>query len=198
MISMSTYAEAPMKFCFWLLFAVFLVSLPTATFAWVRSSLGVEASVGSVTVNSKIARESDKTGRLVEGGLVGRWGYLNGHELGVGLGGVNYELSGQNKIKKFKQQYAANAGYMRVSYLLPLESDLSVMIGPEITGRYGKGAGFDFAMKSLPVASYGGLFSIRLDDEWGWNPGIEIRAAFDAQDRDRTVSFLSAGLSLVK
>jgi hypothetical protein len=87
---------------------------------------------------------------------------------------------------------------MRVSYLLPLESDLSVMIGPEITGRYGKGAGFDFAMKSLPVASYGGLFSIRLDDEWGWNPGIEIRAAFDAQDRDRTVSFLSAGLSLVK
>jgi hypothetical protein len=170
----------------------------TLAMGWVRSSYGVEAAGGSVTVNSKIAKESDKTGRLAEGGFVGRWGFLSGHEFGCGFGGVNYALSGQNKIKRFKQQYAANAGYARVSYLFPLESDLSVMIGPEVTGRYGKGAGFDFAMRTLPVASYGGLLSIRLDDEWGWNPGIEVRAAFDAKDGERTVSFLSAGLSLVK
>lgn len=187
-----------MTFYFQLMIGIVLGLQTTVAMGWVRSSYGVEAAGGSVTVNSKIAKESDKSGSLAEGGVVGRCGFLNGHEFGWGMGGVSYALSGQNKIKRFKQQYAANAGYARISYLFPLESDLSVMIGPEVTGRYGKGAGFDFAMRTLPVTSYGGLFSIRLDDEWGWNPGIEIRAAFDARDDERTVSFLSAGFSLVK
>ena len=175
-----------------------LILTSTSALAWVRAGYGVDLDGGSVTSSSKVANESDKTGTFVGCGLVGRWEYLDAGEVGFGVGVANYDLDGRSKTKKFQQKYAATVGYARLRYLLPIEGDSGVWFGPEIAGRYGQGAGFDYAMRTQAIGTMGFVLNVRIDDGWGWNPGLDLRVGYDLESKERSVSFFSAGLSIVK
>jgi hypothetical protein len=44
----------------------------------------------------------------------------------------------------------------------------------------------------------GFVLNVRIDDGWGWNPGFDLRVGYDLESKERSVSFFSAGLSIVK